>query len=268
MIAKVSKGSVMDQIYIPKKRNGFSIGSHVRIETVDTIYEPYYHNATIEPIKVQLIKELFKCIDRHTDTENIIITGSFLEQGFQFNDIDILIIKEGKAKELQEQINEELSIATHIVTLTKKELTFGANSDPLYAMMLSRYVAKERFSYKKERKFLYKVLDLHLLNSQTLPDSFEFLSGKEKYKLTRNMIAIILFLDKQELTKESIEKKIVDMFNITIEDLQNNIVERSFIRTYKKIYNKTFKELMRGVRREQKQTHQTRRRATRKRRRS
>src|SRR3989344_8502675 len=101
LIGKVSKGSKMDQIYIPKKRESIPVGSYVVVKLLTTEKQkkkPYFYNVSIEPIKVEIIKNIIGVIDKNIDNENIIITGSFLEKGFQFNDIDVLIIS-GNIKE-------------------------------------------------------------------------------------------------------------------------------------------------------------------------
>ena len=51
-----------------------------------------YLSKVIEPIKLEIIKRIFNIIEDLTDNENIIITGSFLDKGFHFNDIDVVII--------------------------------------------------------------------------------------------------------------------------------------------------------------------------------
>ena len=100
IISKISKGSKMDQIYIPKNRMGFSIGSHVIIKPLELenpTEKPYFYNIhSIEPVKLKLVDEIFKIISNTTSYDNIIITGSFLDSGFNFEDIDILIIYERK----------------------------------------------------------------------------------------------------------------------------------------------------------------------------
>ena len=91
---RVSKGSRMDQIYIPKNRSGLAIGSYVVIKPV---IEPkfgdkpcLYNLQYLEPIKLEIIKRVMGLIDDYV--ENVIITGSFLNKGFNFGDLDVLLI--------------------------------------------------------------------------------------------------------------------------------------------------------------------------------
>ena len=103
LIAKISKGSKMDQIYISKNREGLNTGSYVIIKPLKTITttknkKPYFYNIkSIEPIKLRIINQIIKIINKITPNDNIIITGSFLDKGFNFNDIDILLINNKKS---------------------------------------------------------------------------------------------------------------------------------------------------------------------------
>ncbi|MEK6793081.1 MAG: hypothetical protein AABX95_04645, partial [Nanoarchaeota archaeon] len=96
IISKVSLGSRMDQVYIPKNRIGFDIGNYVIIKPLNLEIEKkplekiyFYRIKNIVSIKLEIINEVFIIIDKYVQNyENIIITGSFLEEGFHFNDID------------------------------------------------------------------------------------------------------------------------------------------------------------------------------------
>src|SRR3989344_5321367 len=97
IISRISKGSKMDQIYISKNRFGLNIGAYVTVKPLETpkenIKNLYFRKANdLEPIKIEIIKKIFQMIDKHSKKlENIIITGSFLEKGFKFRDIDVII---------------------------------------------------------------------------------------------------------------------------------------------------------------------------------
>src|SRR3989338_9655760 len=103
LISKVSKGSKMDQIYIPKNRLGLEIGSHVIIKPFEIKERKfseklYFYNVkSLEPLKLDIINKIINTIDNYLkDYQNVIITGSFLDEGFNFNDIDIIILSEEK----------------------------------------------------------------------------------------------------------------------------------------------------------------------------
>ena len=248
IIGKISKGSKMDQIYIPKNRAGFNNGEYVLISPfrgrIEKQFKPHFYNLNnLEPIKIKVIEDIFSLINKKTDVENIIITGSFLESGFGFNDIDILLINEKKINIniIKEEIEKMTGIKTHIILLNDKTLILRLSSDPLYNLMLSKCVSKNRLIFKIKRKINYKLLDLNLLKSKTLIDNFEILNGNEKYYLTLNMISILLFIQGKKLDKGIINKEIERVFNMKINELKNNLMNKeNFLKIYKEIFNKTF----------------------------
>jgi len=269
LIGKITKGSKIDQIYLPKKRIGFSIGNYVRIIPLDISIEtikrnkPYFYNiGDIEPIKLKITKEIFAIIDKEVKNQNIIITGSFLDYGFNFNDLDILIIKNmlNDAEEKQiieiiaEKIKNNIGIKPHIILIDNQSLIKGLSIDPLYQSMLSRCISKERIIYKidpEKNKINYKILDLHLLKSKVLIDNFYLLTGSEKYYYTRNLVSIYLFLKEKKLSKEMVEKKIKELFELDKKSLKQNLIDKKeFLKEYKKLYKKTFNLIMKGVKKQ------------------
>lgn len=261
LISKISRGSRMDQIYIPKIRNGFSAGSYVVITPLETekIKEklktektkPYFYNIRVlEPIKLEIIEKLMEMINSQTECENIIITGSFLEKGFNFNDIDIVILneKEIDIKKIKETADNLLGIKNHIIAIDNKSFLKGLCADPLYQMMLSKYISKKRIIYKIKNKINYKLLDLQLLKSKTLIDNFDILDGNEKYYLVRNMLSISLFLEDSKINNENLEKEINQIFDTKSEKIKQNLLEKnSFLKNYKKVFNKIFNKIMKGI---------------------
>jgi hypothetical protein len=257
IIAKVSKGSSMDQIYIPKNRaGGMPVGQYVMVTPLTLMqgrieqerkYKPYFYNVKkIEPLKLELIAEIFKLLDG-INPDNIIITGSFLEPGFRFNDIDILVVKEGKidAERIQNKIEQLIGIKSHMLSLDSKTLILGLSTDPLYSLMLSRCISRNRLIFKTKRRIEPKLLDFQLLKSKTLIDNFDILNGEEKYYLTMNLIAIFLFIKSNKLSKESVDGSMEEIFGVKIIDIKNNLLEKGeFVGRYKEIYNKTFNLIM------------------------
>lgn len=256
LIAKISRGSKMDQIYLPKNRLGLPIGQYVSVIPLEakqrrkTKFKPYFYNLrNLEPLKLELIEKIFDIVDE-IHPENIIITGSFLQKGFKFNDIDVLIVKEEgrETNKIQKKIEELIQIKTHILILSAKTLNLGLSTDPLYILMLSRCVSKSRLIFKTKRKIDYKLLDLQLLKSKTLIDNFELLNGEEKYYFTMNMVSILLFIEGKKLTKEIVDKSLEGIFSVKVKELKENLVEKStFIKKYKEIYNSTFSSIMESI---------------------
>ena len=116
-------------------------------------------------------------------------------------------------------------------------------------MMLSKCIAKKRFIFKIDYKMDYKILDLHLLKSKLLINNFDYLNGIEKYYLTRNMIAIFLYIKHKKINKEIVDKEIEKLFNIKdIQEIKQNILDKNeFLRLYKKIYNNAFNKIMENI---------------------
>lgn len=259
IISKISKGSVMDQVYIPKNRQGFPIGSYVVIKPLETekpiesAKKPYFYNVKmLEPVKLGIIHEIFKVLDKAIGNyDNIIITGSFLEKGFSFNDIDILIIKKGyiSADRIADILRNSIGINAHLIFLDANALLKGLSMDPLYQMMLSKCVSKKRFLYKIKHNIDYKILDIHLLKSKGLIDNFDELKGSDKYYMTRNMIAIMLYLKSRRINKEHVDSTIRKVFKLKdINEIRQNMLNKgNYLKTYKSIYSKIFNNLMEQI---------------------
>ena len=120
----------MDQIYLSKNRQGMPTGEYVLITPIEEKIQTskpklYFYNAKIEPIKLRIIEEIFSQITK-LNPENIILTGSFLEPGFKFNDIDLIIINEKKIKTetLKQRIESLFGIKTHIILINTKSLIY------------------------------------------------------------------------------------------------------------------------------------------------
>jgi len=239
----------MDQVYIPKNRNGFGIGSYVVVKEIEKrkIENPFFYNVDfIEPVKLEIIKEIFRIIDKTVKNGNVIITGSFLDKGFCFNDIDVIVVSESK-ENIEKIVEDNLKLKVHMVVLSNEGLMKGLEIDPLYQMMLSRCIAKKRFIYNVKSKVNYKILDLCLLKSKVLIDNFDILDGNEKYYLVRNLVAVYLYLEKKKVDKEKVDREIEKKF-CEIEMIKKNMLEKdSFLKKLKKIYDNTFEKVMEGI---------------------
>ena len=254
----------MDQIYIPKNRSGFDIGNYVIIkpvileESVKIAEKPYFYGIKeLEPIKIRVIEEVFSIIRKLSNSkiDNIIITGSFLDKGFKFNDIDILFISDSKVNTniLKEQVEKLTGIKAHFIELNNKELAKGLASDPLYQSMISRCISIKRIIYNLEQRDVnYKLLDLHLLKSKVVLDAFDSLTGEEKYYHVRNVISIMLFITNKKPAKEHVDNKIKEIFNINdVNKIKNNILDKEeFIKNFKKVYNQTFNLILKNIKKQ------------------
>lgn len=243
----------MDQIYIPKNREGFDIGNYVLITPLssENIHskaglKPFFYNLmSIEPIKLRIINEIFGLIAKKIkDYDNIMVTGSFLEKGFCFNDIDILLITDKKINLglIRESLEKSIGIKVHLIVIDNKSLLKGLSSDPLYQMMISRFISLKRAVYNIKPKINYKLLDLHLLKSKVLLDNFDLLSGDEKFHHTRNLVSIYLFIKNKKVSAQIVNDKIKELFKLDgINDLKiNQLNKKDYLGKYKTLYDEVF----------------------------
>ena len=256
IIAKISKGSNMDQVYLPKNRIGFDIGNYVLIKPFEekiakTEQNPYFYGIkSISPIKLEIIQKIIWTIDKSVENyENAIITGSFLDEGFYFNDIDVIIVTDEKEniKEIENNILKKLKIKTHIIFFNKNLFMEALKIDPKWRLMLNRCISKKRFPPLPTRKLNCKYLDAQLIKSKILMENFDYLTGKEKYKLARNLIAIYLFIENKTLSEENIEREIRKKLSIEVGDLKNNLINKNFFKKYKNFYLKLEKETIKNA---------------------
>ncbi len=248
IIARISRGSRMDQVYLPKNRpSAFNVGDYVVISPAvrKSQVTPYYYNAGhIEPIKAEIIQGILGS----AEAENIIISGSFLEKGFNFDDIDIIVIN-GKGTEIGKYVEGAFGLKAHIINMDYGALMAGLNTDPLFQMLLSRFAAKGRILLNIKPEVNFRLLDMHLLKSRLLPEQFEHLNGKEKFRLTRNMAAIKLFIEGEKATIEKVNGEIEALFGkgAVKAILENTIEKAPFIKKYRQAYGKVFNALMAGI---------------------
>ncbi|MBI1936149.1 hypothetical protein HYS31_06935 [Candidatus Woesearchaeota archaeon] len=257
LISKISKGTTMDQIYIPKERlPGFGLGTVVLIKPVLEKPKPrpyYYKVKDIEPIKNIIIEEILNYFDQF---DNVIITGSFLEKGFDFEDVDVLLIsgKKSSINSFESHFEREFGIKLHITLISFESLLDGLSTDPLFQMMLSKFVSAKRIISNVKNEINYKLLDLHLLKSKALIDNFDFLTGNEKYKLARNLIAINLFMKNKKINAEIVNNEIDDYFGKGMAgNIKENLVDREFLNKYRKLYSQTFNKILDGIKNASKQ---------------
>ena len=249
----------MDQIYLPKNRFGLNPGSYVLVREISYENEEklfYYNIKNLEKVKIIITKEMFKLLNKY-NFDNVIITGSFLDQGFNLNDMDIILIKDHEISldQIKIELNEKLGINAHLILIDYSGLLKGISTDPLFQTMLSNYISKKRFIHNVRSEIKYKLLDLHLLNSELLVENFDFLNGQERLSLLRNLMAINLFVvKKQFITKDQIYKRMKNVFGSDIfENLKNGkINKKEFAKKYKLMYNKTFELILEGIKNEQK----------------
>lgn len=262
IIGKISKGSKMDQVYISKNRTGFNIGNYVIIRLIEEKEEVkpseklyFYGIKNLEPIKLEMINKILRIINQsYNSCENIFITGSFLDKGFQFNDIDIIIIGGNKinGELIKENVEKKTGIKVHILALNNKELTASLKVDPTWKLMLNKCISKKRFLVSPEKKVDYKYLDAQMIKSKILIENFDFLNGNEKYKLIRNVVSIYLFIKDKKISESNIDKEIKEKLETEPEELKNNFLDKKILTKYKNFYSKLEEEIIKNAAKQEK----------------
>lgn len=261
LVSKISKGSRMDQIYIPKERvPGFETGTAVLIEPVlEKVMQkpqPYHYNSRhLEPIKIAVIEKIFEHFEGMAEVDNVLVAGSFLEEGFGFEDVDTIVLTEKRIDDaaVNAHFKATVGIDIHLICLPLKQLLKGIGSDPLFQMLISKFVAKKRLVMPKSRTINYRLLDLQLLESGALIDGFDFLNGREKYKMVRNAVAIACFLENKPLNASSVDNEIELYFGEgSAKKIRENSIEAEFRSKYALFHKKLLKRIFEGVKNESK----------------
>jgi hypothetical protein len=249
LIAKISKGSKMDQIYIPKNRSGCSIGQYVLIKPIQETEKQqlFYHVKKIEPIKNKIVEELFSFLQENIENpDNIILTGSFLEKGFVFQDVDIIILTNDRIdnKMLEKTTEERFGLKMHILSMKKEEFYKGVSTNPLFCSMLSNFISLKRINMNIPQILIREILDLNILKTKDLILNFEILSGREKYYLLRNLVATKLFIEKKKITKENMDILIKKIIGTEIEKLKENLIKEDVVTDIEKEYNSLLNKIL------------------------
>ncbi|MCR4327079.1 MAG: hypothetical protein NUV46_00685 [Nanoarchaeota archaeon] len=256
IIGKVSKGTKMDQIYIPKSRMGFEVGNYVTVRPLESQKKKMgffsYGVKELEPIKAEMIRVFFEMIKEVNDCRNIVITGSFLDRGFSFKDIDILVINDSKNYKIKNLFEKKTGIKAHLISITEGSLKKSLEVDPKWRLMLSRCVSERRLTPIPKRKIDYIYLDAELSTSRMLIDNFSYLNGRERYKLVRNLIAIMLFFTGRELSEKNVEDEIKKEMEVDSESIKENLVGNSFLKKYKGVFFKLQSEIMKHASKQKK----------------
>ncbi|MBS3176204.1 hypothetical protein J4457_03135 [Candidatus Woesearchaeota archaeon] len=246
LIGKISRGSLMDQVYLPKNRpSAFAPGCYVELVPVlapEKITPYFYKVVHIEPLKVEMIQTILSLAP---DAGNVLICGSFLERGYGFHDIDVIVVN-GSITGVAENIEKTLGIHAHVISLDNTSLSEGLSTDPLFCMLLSKFVARKRVIFRVQRRILPRLLDLHLLSSKPLFHEFEELDGDQKYKMIRNIVAMRLFIDYRNVDSESVNKEIERLLGRgSIQNIKKNMTrKKDVLPILLKLYRKVFNHLM------------------------
>jgi len=258
LIKRISKGARFNQIYLQKNEGvGFEPGKSVVISPLeDIIYkepEIFEHNVKLESLKKEIVKLTFKTVDSHGHYGNVIITGSFLDKGFNFEDIDVIIINpENMEKDrLEDSIGQNTGIKPHLILIDSGSFNKGVKRDPLFRLMVARYVSARRAIFRKDREINYRLLDIYLLKNKNLIDGYDLFSIRQRKKLLRDFISIKLFSENKEVTIKSIEEETNRLFGKDIIETLlyygNNEEKHKFIARLKREFNKLEEQMLKNA---------------------
>lgn len=248
LIKKISRGTRFNQVYL-KKNEGlwFEPGRSVIISplegSIPADTQIFEYNTSLDSIKKEIARKIFRIIGSICSYSNILITGSFLETGFGFDDVDIIILDPGPVQEdrLKSMIGE-IGIKPHLMMMGRKSLDKGISRDPLFRMMAARYVSVRRILLKKEKSVDYRLLDIHLAKNRNLIDGYGLLSIGQRKKLLRDFISIKLFAENKEVTTKDIEKEAERLFGKQIIErlfyYADDEAKKKFLSVLKKEFNK------------------------------
>ena len=218
IIRKISKGTRFNQIYLQKNELGFEPGRVVLITSLQeaVLQKPliFEHNIKLSGLKRKIVEDIFSFLNKKSMAENIIVSGSFINEGYNFGDVDIILLTEQRIEEkvLEKELESKIEIKVHLIIMPKESFTRGLKRDPLFRLMAERFVSSKKIAITKDIEINYRLLDAHLAREKNLVDGFELLSIKQRLKMLRSIVAIKLFVEKKEICYRNIDKETERLF--------------------------------------------------------
>jgi len=252
---KVSKGTRFNQIYIPLGMKGkFDVGDVVEVILLEKksglAYSPEFKKQIkkLNPFKEELIKNIFSLLGKFKGIERIFIVGSFLTQGNEYNDIDIILVAD---KDIESEVNnlliDKFELKFHVISISQKNFEKLIKSCPLTRGMLYFFVSNKEFILLKKREIDKKHIKFLLMMPEDL------LSVKLKprvfYDSLRRLITIERFLEERSLNPLGIEEEIKKLIgdksaiNIKTNEEMGEILLKKIRKVIKSKLEKINKEL-------------------------
>ncbi len=238
-IHKVSKGSRFNQIYVPKEmKTCFEAGDLVEVTLLNKKTHLFYSKnlKNLNRFKENLIKEIFSLLSQFKEIKQIFVTGSFLTQKSDYNDIDIMLISEKNLEEkVYKELDKKLELKFHVISLPEKSIEYLQKTCPLTRSMLYFFVSNKKFILsnkteldKKHIKFLLMMPE-DLLNLNLNPRVY--------YDSLRRLIAIEKFLRNQDSNPTGIDWELIKLIKESLykKIKSNEIIDFNSIKSLKKI---------------------------------
>ncbi len=197
-IKNVSKGGRFNQIYVPKDMERLiEVGDEVEVRLIKKRITLHYSKnlKKLSEFKEGLIKDIFSFLNENFDIVAIFAVGSFLTEKINYNDIDIVLIKDRNINNFEEgvysKLVEKFNLKFHLLAMEGEKFRDLLKICPLTRAMFSSFISntlvnipKEKYTDKKHIKFLlmmpYDLLDIKL-NSRSFFDSIRRLITIERF---------------------------------------------------------------------------------------
>jgi len=242
-VGKVSKGSVFNQIYIPKNlRWEFEAGSLVEVKLLEKRLH-YSRKFAISEFKEKLIKEIFSFLESF-GVKQIIIAGSFLKEKIDYRDIDLLLVVDRRGEKFEnvvyKKLIEKLNLKFHLLFFDEESFIKLQESCPLTRSMLYYSI-----SNKKIEKRGRKIDENHIKFLLMMPEDLLKIKVNTRvfYDSLRRLVAIEKFLSSKEEDPSEINKDLKDELGVLYKEIRDNeiIEEAGIVRLRKIIQNKILK---------------------------
>jgi len=244
-IHQVSKGSLYNQIYIPKEaENIFEAGDIVEVKLLKKKSFLYFSKAlkNIGEFKEKLVKEIFSFLVKFSEIKQVFTVGSFLTEKVDYNDIDLLIITEKKINGIEEKVYTQLidkfQLRFHIISFPESSFLNLQNICPLTRSMLYYFVSNKKFEISQETKIDKQHLQFLLM----MPEDLLKIKANSRifYDNIRRLVTLSNFLENKSLNPVEISKKTsVLVGNFLCSQLRNNeLINENDIEFLRKIIKK------------------------------
>lgn len=220
-IGKVSKGSVFNQIYVPKDlRLEFEAGSSVEVRLIGK--KLYYSKSfSVSEFKERLIKETFSFLGSF-GIKQVVIAGSFIREKVDYRDIDLLLVVSKRDEKFEnfvyESLIEKFNLKFHLLFVEEESFIKLQESCPLIRSLLF-YSISDKEIKKKTRKMDEKHIKFLLMMPE---DLLKIKAGSRVfYDSLRRLIIIEKFLSGKDENPEDANKEL-KMLGMLYEEIRDN----------------------------------------------
>lgn len=241
-IKNVSKGSRFNQVYVPKDMESLiEVGDEVEVRLIKKHIGLHYSKnlKKLSEFKEGLIKGIFSFLNENFDIVAIFAVGSFLTEKINYNDIDIVLIKDKKINDFEEAVYgklvEKFNLKFHLLAIEEKKILDLLKICPLTMSMFSKFICNKPFNIEKERFIDKKHIKFLLMMPYDLLEIR--LSSRSFFDSIRRLITIERFLKNKILDTEDINIEIKHfMPEILYRKVRNNEeIENNSILALRKI---------------------------------